>query len=378
MTRAQLAALLWWTLLEFRDALVPPGVEDRGRRRGSPGQGVLVRAIGLGFFAVSPETYRVGAEAAVSRIEMAAAPRRVAPPGGGAGGAFKGCLAPEPPSHALLAECGIPQRNAVPKRNRSRGPAGSREGRTPRARGRNEMIVPDLFSKVALFDGLSPADRACDLQGFDAADLPARRADRHPGPARRLLLRSHEGACRRFDPLAGGARGRPVDPLGGRPFRRDGPPGRRSPLRDRHGGRAFGAGGPDPRRVLRSAQGKLRPQPGAPFDLLPPAPARERHDRGAGLARREGPARPLLSRPRRRTGPESGRRLDRRRPPVAARDRRHHRVQPGDRLPHDVPAVAGEPHRAEGQGHSTSASRELRPPGAEPRWSCVPGPCRTS
>ena len=116
LTRAQLASLLWWTVPEFRDALVPPGagiavdVVDRSDR------GPLAKAIGLGFFAVSPETHRVGADWAVSRGEMAAALRRVALLAG-RGRPPKGCLAPEPPVLALLSDCGIlsdtPSRNVT-------------------------------------------------------------------------------------------------------------------------------------------------------------------------------------------------------------------------------------------------------------------------
>ena len=116
LTRAQLAALLWWTVPEFRDALVPPGAEiavdvvDRSDR------GPLAKAIGLGFFAVSSETHRVGADWTVSRSEMAATLRRVAvlagrrrPP--------TGCLAPDPPVPAHLSDYGIlsnaPSRNVT-------------------------------------------------------------------------------------------------------------------------------------------------------------------------------------------------------------------------------------------------------------------------
>ncbi len=106
LTRAQLASLLWWTVPEFRDALVPPGTEiaidlvDRSDR------GPLARAIGLGFFAVSAETHRVGADWIVSRGEMAAALRRVALLAG-RGRPPTGCLAPEPPVPAFLSDCGI-------------------------------------------------------------------------------------------------------------------------------------------------------------------------------------------------------------------------------------------------------------------------------
>lgn len=116
LTRAQLASLLWWTVPEVRDALVPPGGEiavdvvDRADR------GLLVRAIGLGFFAVSPETHRVGADSAVSRSEMAGVLRKIALLAG-RGRSLKGCLAPEPTTPARLSECGIlhdtPSRNVT-------------------------------------------------------------------------------------------------------------------------------------------------------------------------------------------------------------------------------------------------------------------------
>ncbi len=116
LTRAQLASLLWWTVPEFRDALVPPGGEiavdvvDRSDR------GLFVRAIGLGFFSVSSETHRVGADLAVSRSEMAAALRRVALLAG-RGRPPTGCLALEPATPARLSECGIlhdtPSRNVT-------------------------------------------------------------------------------------------------------------------------------------------------------------------------------------------------------------------------------------------------------------------------
>jgi len=116
LTRAQLATLLWWTVPEFRDALVPPGagiavdLVDRSDR------GPLVKAIGLGFFAVSTETHRVGADWTVSRGEMASDLRKVALLAG-RGRPPKGCLAPDPPPPALLSECGIlsdtPSRNVT-------------------------------------------------------------------------------------------------------------------------------------------------------------------------------------------------------------------------------------------------------------------------
>lgn len=106
VTRAQLASLLWWAVPEFREALVPPGVEIAVDVVDRPDRAALVRAIGLGFLAVSPETHRVGADAALSRSELAPVLRRVAILAG-RGRAPQGCLAPDTVSAAALAECGI-------------------------------------------------------------------------------------------------------------------------------------------------------------------------------------------------------------------------------------------------------------------------------
>ncbi|HMM34297.1 MAG TPA: hypothetical protein PKA62_06125, partial [Thermoanaerobaculia bacterium] len=104
LTRAQLATLLWWTVAEFREALVPPGTEIAVDVVGRPDQGPLVKAIGLGFLDVSPETHRVGTESPVSRGELAAALRRVALLAG-RGRPPKGCLSAA--DAAALADCGI-------------------------------------------------------------------------------------------------------------------------------------------------------------------------------------------------------------------------------------------------------------------------------
>ncbi len=114
LTRAQLAALLWWTIPEFREALVPPGTEIAVDVVDRPDRTALVRAIGLGFLAVSPETHRVGTEASVSRAEMAEALRRVAVLAG-RGRRPKGCLGIEPASATALSDCGILQQ--TPPRN---------------------------------------------------------------------------------------------------------------------------------------------------------------------------------------------------------------------------------------------------------------------
>ncbi|MDX9734032.1 MAG: hypothetical protein RBU36_07895 [Thermoanaerobaculia bacterium] len=104
LTRAQLALLLWWTVPEFREALVPPGTEIAVDVVGRSDQGPLVKAIGLGFLDVSPETHRVGTETAVGRGELAGALRRVALLAG-RGRAPKGCLSAA--GADALADCGI-------------------------------------------------------------------------------------------------------------------------------------------------------------------------------------------------------------------------------------------------------------------------------
>lgn len=112
LTRAQLASLLWWTVPEFREALVPPGTEIAVDVVGRPDQGPIVKAIGLGFLDVSPETHRVGTESPVSRVELAAALRRVALLAG-RGRPPKGCLSAA--SAGSLADCGI--LGSTPPRN---------------------------------------------------------------------------------------------------------------------------------------------------------------------------------------------------------------------------------------------------------------------
>lgn len=116
LTRAQLATLLWWAVPEFREALVPPGVEIAVDVVDRPDRTALVRAIGLGYLSVSPETHRVGAETALTREALAGAARRVALLAG-RGRTPAGCLGPDPPIPAQLSECGIlsetPTRNVT-------------------------------------------------------------------------------------------------------------------------------------------------------------------------------------------------------------------------------------------------------------------------
>ena len=114
LTRAQLASLLWWTVPEFREALVPPGTEIAVDVVGRSDQGPLVKAIGLGILDVSAETHRVGTETAVSRTELAGALRRIALLTG-RGRPPRGCLSAA--GAASLADCGIlaptPSRNVT-------------------------------------------------------------------------------------------------------------------------------------------------------------------------------------------------------------------------------------------------------------------------
>lgn len=112
LTRAQLASLLWWTVPEFREALVPPGTEIAVDVVGRSDQGPLVKAIGLGILDVSGETHRVGTERAVSRTELAGALRRVALLAG-RGRPPKGCLSAA--DAASLVDCGI--LGSTPSRN---------------------------------------------------------------------------------------------------------------------------------------------------------------------------------------------------------------------------------------------------------------------
>ncbi|MBK9064789.1 MAG: hypothetical protein IPL89_16615 [Acidobacteria bacterium] len=96
LTRAQLASLLVEISPEVRDARVPPGADVAVDVVDRPERAALVRTIGLGFFPVSRDTHLVGADAAVTRIEMASHLKRLATLAGG-----------ELSCPASLAECGI-------------------------------------------------------------------------------------------------------------------------------------------------------------------------------------------------------------------------------------------------------------------------------
>ncbi|MFI5119952.1 MAG: tetratricopeptide repeat protein [Thermoanaerobaculia bacterium] len=100
VTRAQLATLLVTLVPEVSSARVPPGADVATDILDRPERNALVRAIALGFFAVSRETHHVGADVPVPRSEMPGHLRRVA--------ALRGdpeddCLV----APAALANCGI-------------------------------------------------------------------------------------------------------------------------------------------------------------------------------------------------------------------------------------------------------------------------------
>ncbi|HEV8266901.1 MAG TPA: hypothetical protein VGR00_01660 [Thermoanaerobaculia bacterium] len=106
LTRAQFASLAWYLVPEFRDGTVPGPPEvavdvvDRLDRT------QIIRAIGLGFLAVSRDTHRLDPEQTLSRKDFTALLRKVArltarsrtlPP----------CLASDALPSSSLEECGI-------------------------------------------------------------------------------------------------------------------------------------------------------------------------------------------------------------------------------------------------------------------------------
>lgn len=105
LTRAQFAVLLWGLVPEVRDMSGPlitdvaVDVVDRTDRT------QLLRAVSLGFFSISRETHRLGAELPVSRTELAALLRRLASLLRSS--SLPGCLEAEAPAPSSLVECGI-------------------------------------------------------------------------------------------------------------------------------------------------------------------------------------------------------------------------------------------------------------------------------
>lgn len=100
VTRAQLAALLFNLVPEVASARVPPGGDVAVDVVDRPERAALVKAIALGFFAVSRVTHLVGAETPVARSEMPGHLRRLA---GILGSRDETCFV----SPASLATCGI-------------------------------------------------------------------------------------------------------------------------------------------------------------------------------------------------------------------------------------------------------------------------------
>jgi predicted Zn-dependent protease len=106
LTRAQLAALLWWLVPEVREARVPSTIEVAVDAIDRPDSQSVVRAVALGFFVVARDSHRIGVDQQVTRAEMAACLKRVALLAS-AGEPIDGCLGEERPTPASLAECGI-------------------------------------------------------------------------------------------------------------------------------------------------------------------------------------------------------------------------------------------------------------------------------
>jgi tetratricopeptide (TPR) repeat protein len=109
VTRAQTAALLSSLVPEVREAAVPSSQDVATDAIGRPERAALVRAIGLGFFGVSKETHRVGAETAVTRAELAGLLQRLAS-FVARGAKLPPCLSAQPAQPAL-EECGILSRS---------------------------------------------------------------------------------------------------------------------------------------------------------------------------------------------------------------------------------------------------------------------------
>jgi len=106
VTRAQFAVLAWWLVPEVRESRVPVAPQVAVDAVDRPESQALVRAIALGFFGVSPETHRVGADQPLTRAEAAVVLRRVALRAGGEG-ELPECLSEERPSPSSLEKCGI-------------------------------------------------------------------------------------------------------------------------------------------------------------------------------------------------------------------------------------------------------------------------------
>jgi hypothetical protein len=105
LTRAQLAALVVSVVPEVREAPIGASAAVAVDAVGKAERSALVRAIALGFFTVSRETHRVGADTAVTRAELALILQKTAA-SVARGGKLPACLTADPPLPAL-EECGI-------------------------------------------------------------------------------------------------------------------------------------------------------------------------------------------------------------------------------------------------------------------------------
>lgn len=104
LTRAQFAVLLWGLVPEIRELSGPQVTEVAVDVVDRTDRAQLLRAVSLGFFSVSKETHRMGAELPVTRAELAALLKRLASLL--ASGPLPECLAAESPASSLVG-CGI-------------------------------------------------------------------------------------------------------------------------------------------------------------------------------------------------------------------------------------------------------------------------------
>ena len=244
------------------------------------------------------------------------------------------------------------------------------------------MNVTELFSKVALFEGVAPEDRvalakAAALRTYRRGETIVEQGQ--PGDAFYVIVKGRVAVA-----IVA-------------------PDGREVVLNSLGEGEHFGEmalldDAPRSASVIAQEKSELAILSRAVFfDLLKSnfvltrallarvlrAPeARELHDRGPRVPGRQGAPRALLPRARGGARPEGRRRLVRRRAPVPAGDRRHDRLLARDGLAHDVPDGGRAAHRPEGEGR-LRAARRLRhgDPAARLKaapWSSAPGRCRTS
>ncbi len=106
VTRAQFAALMYALVPEVREAPAASGSEVAVDALDRPERTALVKAIRLGFFSVSRETHRVGADTPLLRTELAVLLKQLAALVRRKG---VGCLWAEKVTPATLGECGILQ-----------------------------------------------------------------------------------------------------------------------------------------------------------------------------------------------------------------------------------------------------------------------------